>query len=176
MSEAVDALFACRDSVDAGCTCFRRDAWATACVSSDAIAWVGVCVVFLEVGEAIKVFGEDGSTDLTAAGVEWAVDPNGDGDLTDRLDVINLSLGADYSVTNGLDPDVLAIVGASAALSLSTIPFDGPVGAVRVGCLDGELVLNPTLTQLASSSLYVVVASTSDALVTLEAGAKDLPD
>ena len=74
------------------------------------------------------------------------------------------------------DPDVLAIVGASAALSLSTIPFDGPVGAVRVGCLDGELVLNPTFTQLASSSLDLVVASTSDALVMVEAGAKEIPD
>ena len=74
------------------------------------------------------------------------------------------------------DPDVLAIIGASAALSLSTIPFDGPVGAVRVGCLDGELVLNPTFTQLASSSLDLVVASTSDALVMVEAGAKEIPD
>jgi polyribonucleotide nucleotidyltransferase len=74
------------------------------------------------------------------------------------------------------DPDVLAIVGASTALSLSTIPFDGPVGAVRVGCLDGELVLNPTFTQLANSSLDVVVASTSDALVMVEAGAKEIPD
>ena len=74
------------------------------------------------------------------------------------------------------DPDVLAIIGASTALSLSTIPFDGPVGAVRVGCLDGELVLNPTFTQLASSSLDVVVASTSDALVMVEAGAKEIPD
>ncbi len=74
------------------------------------------------------------------------------------------------------DPDVLAIVGASAALSLSTIPFEGPVGAVRVGCLDGELVLNPTFTQLANSSLDVVVAGTSDALVMVEAGAKEIPD
>jgi polyribonucleotide nucleotidyltransferase len=74
------------------------------------------------------------------------------------------------------DPDVLAIVGASAALSISTIPFEGPVGAVRVGCLDGELVLNPTFTQLANSSLDVVVASTSDALVMVEAGAKEIPD
>jgi len=74
------------------------------------------------------------------------------------------------------DPDVLAIIGASTALSLSTIPFDGPVGAVRVGCLDGKLVLNPTFTQLASSSLDVVVASTNDALVMVEAGAKEIPD
>ena len=74
------------------------------------------------------------------------------------------------------DPDVLAIIGASAALSLSTIPFEGPVGAVRVGCLDGGLVLNPTFTQLADSSLDIVVASTSDALVMMEGGAKEVPD
>ncbi len=74
------------------------------------------------------------------------------------------------------DPDVLAIVGASAALSLSAIPFEGPVGAVRVGCLDGELVLNPTFTQLVDSSLDLVVASTSDSLVMVEAGAKEVPD
>jgi polyribonucleotide nucleotidyltransferase len=74
------------------------------------------------------------------------------------------------------DPDVLAIIGASAALSISSIPFDGPVGAVRVGCFDGELVINPTFSQLVNSSLDIVVASTSDALVMVEAGAKEIPD
>ena len=74
------------------------------------------------------------------------------------------------------DPDVLAIIGASAALSLSSIPFAGPVGAVRVGCLDGRLVLGPTFTQLTDSSLDIVVASTSDALVMMEAGAKEVPE
>ena len=74
------------------------------------------------------------------------------------------------------DPDVLAIIGASAALSLSAIPFEGPVGAVRVGCLDGELVLNPTFTQLVDSSLDLVIAGTSDSLVMVEAGAKEVPD
>jgi len=74
------------------------------------------------------------------------------------------------------DPDVLAIIGASAALSLSAMPFAGPVGAVRVGCLDGELVLNPTFTQLADSSLDIVVTGTSDALVMVEAGAKEVAE
>ena len=74
------------------------------------------------------------------------------------------------------EADVLAIIGASAALSLSPIPFEGPVGAVRVGCIDGELVLNPTFTQLADSSLDIVIAGTSDALVMVEAGAKEVPD
>lgn len=71
------------------------------------------------------------------------------------------------------DPDILAIVGASAALSLSSIPFDGPVSAVRVGCLNGGLVLNPTFTQLNDSTLDLVIAGKSDAVVMVEAAAKE---
>jgi polyribonucleotide nucleotidyltransferase len=74
------------------------------------------------------------------------------------------------------DPDILAIIGASAALSLSSIPFAGPVGATRVGYIDGELVLNPTFTQLADSSLDIVVAGSSDALVMVEAGANGVSE
>lgn len=74
------------------------------------------------------------------------------------------------------DPDILAIIGASAALSLSPIPFAGPVGATRVGCIDGELVLNPTFTQLADSSLDIVIAGSSDALVMVEAGANGVSE
>ncbi len=74
------------------------------------------------------------------------------------------------------DPDILALIGASAALTLSDIPFGGPVGAVRVGYLDGKLVLNPTLTQLNDSSLDLVVAGADDKLVMVEAGAKEVPE
>lgn len=74
------------------------------------------------------------------------------------------------------DADILAIIGASAALSLSPIPFAGPVGATRVGYIDGELVLNPTFTQLADSSLDIVIAGSSDALVMVEAGAKGISE
>ena len=74
------------------------------------------------------------------------------------------------------DPDILAISGASAALCISSIPFDGPVAAVRVGHVNGELVLNPTFTQLAESSLDIVIAGTSDALVMIEAEAREVPD
>ncbi len=72
------------------------------------------------------------------------------------------------------DPDILAITGASAALVISQIPFDGPVAAVRVGCIDGELVLNPTFSQLAESSLDIVVSGTTDALVMIESDAKEV--
>ncbi len=74
------------------------------------------------------------------------------------------------------DPDILAINGASAALSISSIPFLGPVGAVRVGYIDGAFVTNPTTTQLDSSSLDLVVAGTREAVMMVEAGAKILPE
>jgi polyribonucleotide nucleotidyltransferase len=74
------------------------------------------------------------------------------------------------------DPDVLAVIGASAALHLSSIPFYGPVSAVRVGYIDGEMVLNPLLPQMSSSLIDVVVASTREAIVMVEAGAKEAPE
>jgi polyribonucleotide nucleotidyltransferase len=74
------------------------------------------------------------------------------------------------------DPDVLAVIGASAALSLSEVPFAGPVSAIHVGYINGELVLNPTLTRLEESQLDLVVASTGQAIVMVEAGAREIPE
>jgi polyribonucleotide nucleotidyltransferase len=74
------------------------------------------------------------------------------------------------------DPDLLAVNGASAALSVSSIPFLGPVGAVRVGYIDGQFVTNPTTGQLDESQLDLVVAGTRDAIMMVEAGAKILPE
>ena len=71
------------------------------------------------------------------------------------------------------DPDILAVIGGSAALSLSEIPFDGPVSAVHVGYINDELILNPTLAQLESSQLDLVVVSTKQAIVMAEAGARE---
>ena len=71
------------------------------------------------------------------------------------------------------DPDILAVIGSSAALSLSEVPFYGPVSAVRIGYINDELVLNPTLAQLEDSLLDLVVASTRDAVVMVEAGARE---
>ncbi len=71
------------------------------------------------------------------------------------------------------DPDILAIIGGSAALLLSEIPFDGPVAAIRVGYIDDQLVLNPTLLQLENSLLDLIVVSTRQAVVMLEAGAQE---
>ncbi len=74
------------------------------------------------------------------------------------------------------DPDMLAVNGASAALCLSGIPFDGPIGAVRVGLVDGKLVANPTTAQQKVSSLELVIAGTEDAVLMVEAGANEVPE
>ncbi len=74
------------------------------------------------------------------------------------------------------DPDVMAIIGASTVLGMSSIPFAGPVSAVHVGYINDELILNPTLAQLEGSTLDLVVASTRDKVVMLEAGAKEVTE
>ena len=74
------------------------------------------------------------------------------------------------------DPDVLATIGASAALSISDIPFEGPVSAVRVGRMEGEFVLYPTFTQLQNSDLDLVVSSTDEKVIMVEAGAKGVSE
>ena len=75
-----------------------------------------------------------------------------------------------------IDPDIPALVGASAALAVSGLPFDGPVGAVRVGYVRGEFVLNPTFEQTAASDLDLVVAGTRNAVLMVESEAKVLPE
>jgi polyribonucleotide nucleotidyltransferase len=72
------------------------------------------------------------------------------------------------------DPTTLAVTGASLALAISDIPHAGPVGCVRVGMLDGQLMLNPTLQQIAESELDLVVAGTADSISMVEAGARQV--
>lgn len=74
------------------------------------------------------------------------------------------------------DPDVLSINAASAALRLTQAPFQGPIAAARVGRIDGQFVLNPTISQQATSDLDLVVAGTPDRVMMLEAGIKQLPE
>jgi polyribonucleotide nucleotidyltransferase len=80
------------------------------------------------------------------------------------------------SVDQENDSDILGIVGASAALSVSDIPFSGPVGAVRVGYINDEIVINPPESQMPESKLDLAIAGTSDAVMMVEAGAKELPE
>jgi polyribonucleotide nucleotidyltransferase len=74
------------------------------------------------------------------------------------------------------DPDILGTIAASAALTISEIPFQGPVAAVRVGRIDGEFVVNPTNAELEASELDLIVSGTRDAIMMVEAGAKILPE
>src|SRR5215475_14003541 len=87
-----------------------------------------------------------------------------------ELQIINFVLSAD----NENDPDVLALVGSSAAIALSGIPFSGPIGAVRVALADGRLVANPTYKQLAASPLELVIAGTEEAILMVESGGREI--
>ena len=80
------------------------------------------------------------------------------------------------SSNNEIDSDIPAMIGASAALGLSGIPFSGPIGAARVGFVSGQYVLNPTATELKSSQLDLVVAGTEQAVLMVESEAKELPE
>ncbi len=74
------------------------------------------------------------------------------------------------------DPDVLAIIGSSAALAISSIPFEGPIGAVRIGRLDGKFVVMPTTAQLDHSEMDLLVTGTDSAINMIEMGARELPE
>jgi polyribonucleotide nucleotidyltransferase len=81
------------------------------------------------------------------------------------------------SVDPEIDPDIPALIGASAAISLSGIPFNGPIAAARVGYIDGQYVLNPSKTELTTTSkLDLVVAGTEAAVLMVESEAKELPE
>ena len=75
-----------------------------------------------------------------------------------------------------VDPDVVALTGAGAAIAVSDIPFDHPVAGVRVGLVDGRYLINPTRTELETSSLDMIIAGTSDAVMMVEGGSKEISE
>jgi len=89
-----------------------------------------------------------------------------------EIQIITTVLSADLEN----DPDILSVIGASACLAMSEIPFEGPVGAVNVGYINGELVLNPKMAQFEESQLDLVVVSTRDKIIMVEAGAKEVSE
>jgi len=89
-----------------------------------------------------------------------------------EIQIITTVLSADQEN----DPDILSVIGSSAALSLSEIPFDGPIGTVNVGYINGELVLNPKMVQHEESQLDLIVVSTKDKVIMVEAGAKEISE
>lgn len=80
------------------------------------------------------------------------------------------------SVEQDCSPDIVAMIGTSAALSISDVPFNGPIGGVIVGRVDGQFVINPTVEQSKASELYLVVAGTKDAIMMVEAEAHEVPE
>jgi polyribonucleotide nucleotidyltransferase len=93
-------------------------------------------------------------------------------DWRNEVQVVSTVLSADQ--VN--DPAICSIIGASAALMISPIPFNGPVAAVRMGYINDELVVNPTFSEMAYSKLDLVLAGTADAIMMVEAGAQELPE
>ena len=91
-----------------------------------------------------------------------------------RNDVVVTATVLSVEIDNS--PEVCAMIGTSAALSISDIPFGGPTAAVKVGYVDGEFIINPTLEQRKKSELDLLVAGTMDKIAMIEAGAKELPD
>jgi len=81
-----------------------------------------------------------------------------------------------FSADRGNDPDVLSIVGASAALHVSRIPFNGPIAAVRVGLIDGKFVINPLSGELENSLINLVVAGCRDSVIMVEGGAREVDE
>jgi polyribonucleotide nucleotidyltransferase len=92
--------------------------------------------------------------------------------FTNEVQIIATVMSTDPEV----DPDIPALLGASAACSISGLPFNGPIGAARVGYIDGEYVLNPDRNQLQMSQLDLVVAGTAKAVLMVESEAKELPE
>ncbi len=109
---------------------------------------------------------------LTARMIDRPIRPLWPKGFRNEVQVICTVLSADMVTPH----DILCINGASAALQISPLPFVGPIGAVRVGRLEDELVVNPTLEQMEESTLDLIVVGTSEALTMVEAGADQVPE
>ncbi len=109
---------------------------------------------------------------LTSRGIDRPIRPLFPNGFRNDVQIIATAL----SVDQDNPADIAAMIGTSCALSISDIPFDGPIGGVRVGYVDGEYVINPTVAQQAVSELNLTVAGTRDAILMVEAGAKEVSE
>src|SRR5881396_2048017 len=109
---------------------------------------------------------------LTARMIDRPIRPLWPKGYRNETQVICTVLSADLVTAH----DILCINGASAALMISPLPFLGPVGAVRIGLIDGQLVVNPTLPDLEESTLDLIVVGTKEGLTMVEAGADEVPE
>jgi len=109
---------------------------------------------------------------LTARQIDRPIRPLFPDHFKNETQVIALVLSADTEN----DPDVVAINAASCAITLSDVPFGGPVGAVRIGLVNGEMVVNPSYSEMRESQLNIMVVGTKDGIVMIESGAKEVTE
>jgi len=109
---------------------------------------------------------------LTARLIDRPIRPLFGKGFINELQLVALVISSDSEN----DSDVLAMIGASAALTISDIPFDGPIAAVRVGRIDGKFILNPTFKELDSSDLDLLVSGNRSSVLMVESGSKELPE
>jgi polyribonucleotide nucleotidyltransferase len=109
---------------------------------------------------------------LMARLIDRPIRPLFPSDLRNDVQIIVLPL----SMEDDVYADILGVIAASAALTISDIPFDGPVAAVRIGCINEALVVNPTVSQQKESTLDLRVAGSADAIIMVEAGANEISE
>lgn len=109
---------------------------------------------------------------LTARVIDRPLRPLFPKDLRNDVAIVNTVLSVDQDNS----PELAALLGSSIAVSISDIPFNGPVGAVILGLIDGEVIINPTEKQKEISQMYVTLAGTRNKIVMIEAGANEVPD
>ena len=109
---------------------------------------------------------------LTARVIDRPIRPLFPKDLRNDVAVINTVLSVDQDNS----PEIAAMIGTSVALSISDIPFNGPIGGVVLGLVDGEIIINPNAAQREKSEIYVTLAGTSEKITMIEAGAKEVSE
>lgn len=109
---------------------------------------------------------------LTARVIDRPIRPLFPKDLRNDVVVVNTVLSVDQDNS----PEIAAMIGTSVALSISDIPFNGPIGGVVLGLVDGEIVINPNAAQREKSDMYVTLAGTSEKITMIEAGAKEVSE
>ena len=109
---------------------------------------------------------------LTSRVIDRPIRPLFPGDFRNDVAIMATVMSVDHDCS----PEIAALIGTSAALAISDIPWNGPVGALKIGCVDGKLVVNPTKEQADISDLDVTVVSTGKKVVMIEAGANEIPN
>jgi polyribonucleotide nucleotidyltransferase len=109
---------------------------------------------------------------LTSRVIDRPIRPLFPKDLRNDVSVVNTVLSVDQNNS----PEIAAMIGTSAAISISDIPFNGPIGGVVLGLIDGEIVINPDAKEREKSQMYVTLAGTKDKITMIEAEAKEVPE